>query len=83
MASFFEELIANNFSKFAGLAIAGTVPLRQDLINEALGELVQGWSAPRESRKSGLSAAPFLPLVKKVAVRAENGVVYVDFEIRA
>lgn len=83
MASFFEELIANNFSKFAGLTVSGTVPLQQDLINEALGELVQGWSTPRESRKSGISAEQFLPLVKKVSVRAENGVVHVDFEIRA
>jgi hypothetical protein len=80
-SSFIDELIASGFSRFSGLNISGTVPLQQDLINEALGELVQSWSRPQEAEKPGLPLAQLLPIVRKVQVRAEPGVVNVDFEI--
>jgi hypothetical protein len=80
-STFLQDLIAGGFSRFSGLKISGTVPLQEDLVNEALGELVQGWSAPQEPKKSDVPAAKLLPLVRKVQVRAEPGVIHVDFEI--
>ena len=82
MASFLDTLIAGKFSQFSGLKISGTVPLQQDLVNEALGELVQGWAAPpAEPKKSNVPVAELLPLVRKLQVRAEPGVIHVDFDI--
>ena len=80
--AFFDDLIASGFSRFSGLHVSGTVPLQQDLVNEALGELVQGWSEPPQApKKAGPPMTQLLPLVKKVQVRAEQGVIHVDFEI--
>ena len=80
-SSFLHELIAGGFSKLSGLNISGTVPLQQDLVNEALGELVQGWAKPQQGDKSSVPLMQFLAIVKKVQVRAEPGVINVDFEI--
>lgn len=76
-SSFLQELVETRFSKFEGLKIAGTVPLQQDLVNEALGELVSGAG----SKSGGIPVKELLPLVRKVQVRAEAGVIHVDFEI--
>ena len=82
MASFLDTLIASKFSQFSGLKISGTVPLQQELVNQALTELVQGWSAPSaEPKKAGPPVAQLLPLVRKLQVRAEPGVIHVDFDI--
>ncbi len=80
-SSFFDELVASGFSRFSGLRISGTVPIQEELINEAVSELLQGWSKPQEPAKSGVPVSQLLPLVKKLLVRAEKGVVHVDFEI--
>ena len=82
MASFLDTLIASKFSQFSGLKISGTVPLQQDFVNQALGDLVQGWSVPStEPKKAGGPVAQLLPLVRNLQVRAEPGVIHVDFEI--
>ena len=80
--AFLDDLIASGFSRFSGLHVSGTVPLQQDLINEALGELVEGWSGAQQSpKKASPPMRQLLPLVKKLQVRAEQGVIHVDFEI--
>jgi len=80
-SSLLQELIANRFAKLAGLNISGTIPLQQDLVNEALAELVQSWSAPKQGQSSDGSVTRMLELVRKLEVRAEQGVILVDFEI--
>lgn len=83
MQSIIQRLIANGFADFAGLSISGKVPFQQDLINEALAELVQGWSAPQGGTpSSGINPSQLLPLVKKAQVRADEGVLTLEFEIR-
>ena len=80
-SSLLNELIAGGFSKLAGLKISGTVPLQQALVNEALDELVQNWSKPRDTTDSTVPVSELLRLVRKVQVRSEQGVINVDFEI--
>jgi hypothetical protein len=80
-SAFMQELVACGFSKLSGLHISGTVPLQQDLVNEALDELVQGWSMPQQGDKSSLPLTQFLAIVRKIQIRAEPGVINVDFEI--
>ena len=86
-ASLMEDLIANRFAKLRGLQISGTVPLQQELVNQALSELVENRaSAGAEPQqppqvKPRLSATDMLGLVKRIQVRAEPGVIHVDFEI--
>ena len=80
-----ELLTEDNFAQLQGLNVSGSVPLRQDAINEALVKLVEGWSEPRPDaaqKAEGTGASRFLTLVRKLAVRVEPGVVHVDFEMR-
>ncbi len=88
-----DELIANRFAKLQGLEIRGTVPVREELANQMLAELVQDWaSAPGQSAPGQKEPRPerstppmsqLLSLVRKLQVRAEQGVVHLDFEIGA
>lgn len=77
-----QKLIATNFADLSGLSVSGKIPFRQDLINEVLAELIQGRSAPLVDKPSGVNTAQLLKLVKKAQVRAEEGVLTLEFEIR-
>jgi hypothetical protein len=84
IASLLEKLKANDFTALSGLRISGSVPLQQDLIDEALDEIVQGWSNPNARRPAKEAPTPseFVKLIKRIQVRAEAGAVTVEFEIR-
>jgi hypothetical protein len=86
-------LTENGFAQLQGLSISGSVPLRQEALNEALAQLVRSWTekgasnAELNRKAEGSSGnpdlAPFLPLVRRLEVRAEAGIVHIDFDIRA
>jgi hypothetical protein len=80
-STFISDLMAGGFSKLAGLKISGTVPMQEALVNEALDELVQNWSKPTEAGDASVPASQFLRLVRKLQIRAQEGVINVDFEI--
>ena len=42
MKQLIEKLIATNFADFEGLQISGTVPVKQELMNEVLAEVLKG-----------------------------------------
>lgn len=84
--SLIQELTANQFAKLAGLQVSGTIPLQQELVNQILRELLESRSAKGgqqgpSNEKSGVSLTDLAGLVKVVQVRAEPGVIYVDFDI--
>ena len=84
MKSILEKLIANGFADLPGLKINGTLPVRQDLLNEMIAEQVQSWGDPKVINKQegdGIDAAQFLKRIKQLKVRAEDGVVTLDFEV--
>lgn len=84
MKSILEKLVANGFADFPGLKINGTLPVRQDLLNEIIAEQVQSWGAPKviDKQEGGIiDVAQLLKRIKQLKVRAEGGIVTLDFEV--
>ena len=86
MTSLFGRLMSNGLADLAGLQISGTLPVKQDLLNEMLGEVMQSMAAPKSAapkQPGAVDPAQFLKLVKRAYVRADAGILILDFEIRA
>ena len=72
---------AGGFADFPGLAIDGSIPLKQELVNQLIAEFLSSPPAPP-------SAAPGIPeslrhTIKKLEVRATEGVITVQVALRA
>ena len=85
-----QKYIANGFADFSGLAISGKIPLKQELINEAIAEVLSSAQAstpvasqPRAAETALPAMESLLPLLKSVEIQAEPGVVMVSFQLRA
>lgn len=86
MIHLLQKYAANGFADFRGLNITGTVPVKQELINEVLAEslkLAASAVPAKSSEAPAIDPKVFLGLVKKAQVRAEAGVLILDFEVRA
>lgn len=84
MTYLLQKYAANGFADFRGLKISGTVPVKQELINEVIAESLKLAIAPaidKESTVPPVDPKVFLSLVKKAEVRADAGLVTVDFEL--
>ncbi len=96
MSNPLDKHLANAFADFEGLRISGTIPLREELLNEMIAALLQqGVPAPTPSAAppspTPLEPPPTPPVkpdinallkrVHKAQVRFENGRAIVDFEI--
>ena len=96
MEELIQRLTANGFAELEGLQVAGTLPVRQDLINDALATLLQNAQARNSGQATGAAqpdasapapkpAAPavnWFRLVNKLQVRLQEGKAVVDFELR-
>jgi hypothetical protein len=83
----FQRNLENGFQDFPGLTITGNIPIRQEFMNEILDEVLRNVSAggANATGASSGSSVPFdklAGLVKKLAVRADAGVITIDFEVR-
>jgi hypothetical protein len=80
MRDWFEAQLAAGLPAFTGTVVSGTLAVKQ----EAVSELVARWLAA-SSGQTGAIEPPPLDLVRRwiktAAVRAEQGTVYIDFEI--
>jgi hypothetical protein len=75
--------VSRGFADFPGLAIDGSVPVKQELANQLIAEfLASAASHPRPAPPGDVVAA-LLPLLKKVEVTATEGVVTLHFQVRA
>jgi hypothetical protein len=89
MHRLFQKYIANGFADFSGLAISGKIPLRQELINETIAEVLRTAQASAPVASQPRAAEPavtmesLLPLLKSVEIQAEPGVVTINFQVRA
>ena len=81
MHEWFIRQVKTGFPAFAGSELSGTLAIRQELINELLAEWLAGSHSPATTT-SGEPFAQLVTAVKRAAVRAEAGVIFVDFEIR-
>lgn len=79
MREWIETQLETGLPAFAGSKISGTVAIKQELINELLTKWLAG--AGPSGTKAWPDFAPSKHVVKKAAVRAEPGVVLVDFTI--
>lgn len=79
--------VANRFAAFSGLAVSGTVPIREELLNELLADFLSAdasslaASGPPAGGLTSADVQGLKALVRRVTIRAESGVVRVDFEI--
>jgi hypothetical protein len=87
--------LQNAFQDFEGLHIAGTIPLREELLNEIIAHVLQEGvpaSAPASQTPSAAPQTPteprakvdvnaLLQRVKKAQVRFEEGRAVIDFEV--
>jgi len=90
MNKIIDRLIASNFAELQGLQITGTIPVKQEILNEALADvLANGLPAPGTAAPAAPAAgAPavnvndLLKLVTKAEITAHEGEIRLEFEIR-
>ena len=86
----FSDNLSNGFQDFPGLSITGSLPLKQELINETLAEVLQTLAAetgPATGSKPtqgspGLQLQQLAKMVRSCSVSADAGVLTLNFEIR-
>lgn len=90
------RLLTENPDALKGLRVTGTIPLREDLVNEALGAVLADLQKPAAAppAASGASAAPsaaaapaldaraFAPHLRTAKVSFRDGAAVLDFEVR-
>jgi hypothetical protein len=98
MEELIRRFIANGFADFEGLQVHGSVPVRQELVNEIIAEVLKG-GLPLPGASSGVggvsgdagtSSAPklelplpeLLKMVQRAEVKATDGKITLEFEIR-
>jgi hypothetical protein len=74
-----EAQLAAGLPAFTGSAVAGTLAMKTDLLNELIGQWL---TAPSNAAGAPpINVDQLKPLVKAVTLRAESGAVLVDFRI--
>jgi hypothetical protein len=95
MDELIRRFIENGFADFEGLHITGTVPVRQEIVNEVIAAVLKGeiplpGSSPSSNASGGENAKPkpklpladLVKLVQRAEVQADDGRVIVTFEVR-
>jgi len=88
----FEKYLANDLADFAGLRISGTLPVKQEILNELLQTVLADLQKPssggpaKSSSSAPSSGAAFDPssllkYVNKAELRAETGRLVLDFDV--
>jgi hypothetical protein len=95
MDELIRTFIANRFADFEGLQITGAIPIKQELLNEAIAAFLRdGQSAattgatPVPGAAKSPSPMPPIPpallleMVRRAEVKATDGKITLEFEIR-
>jgi hypothetical protein len=79
-----EKALAGGLKELAGLELSGTVPIRQELINEVIAETLESGvpELKKSSERPAIDVNALLPHVKKAEVSAENGRLTLHFQIK-
>ena len=81
MQEWLKAQMANGFEAFRGASIAGSVPVKEELLNE----LIAGLLAQADkgvATEAGFDPRPFARFIRKATVHAEAGVVTLHVDIR-
>jgi hypothetical protein len=91
MQRLIQKYLAAGLADFAGLTISGTIPVKQELINELIAEVLSEAAGP--SSGSARPATPgqgdpidtrvLLQTIKKLEISAGPGTVTIEFQLRA
>lgn len=79
---------ARGFADFAGLSITGSIPIKEELANQFIAQLLASAATSTAAPGQNATAQPLptqaiLQLLKTVELRATPGVITISFEIRA
>ncbi len=89
----FEKYLRNDLADFAGLRVSGTLPVKQEILNDLLQSVLSDMTAspattdvPGGGASTGASGGDFdakrlLKFVKKAEIRAEEGRLVLDFDV--
>lgn len=89
----FEKYLANNLADFAGLRVSGTIPVKQEILNDLLQTVLTDMANPKPATSaaattpappsSSIDPRSLVKFVKKAEIQAEAGrlVLYVDLAI--
>lgn len=93
MASPFDKYLQNDLADFAGLRVSGTVPVKQEILNDLLQTVLADMKKPASAdtpttavTKPATSEPGFDPKglvkhVRKAEIRMEDGRLVLDFDI--
>jgi len=92
MDELLRRISANGFAEIEGLQVTGTLPVRQDIVNEIITSLVRDAQTdpvpPPATAPAANASASNLPevnwwkLVNKLQVVLRDGKLVIDFELR-
>ena len=94
MATPFDKYLQNDLADFAGLRVSGTLPVKQEILNDLLQGVLAEMHSPvappapaSGGEKAMASASEFDPKrllkhLKKVEIRAEAGRLVLDFDVQ-
>ena len=93
MDELIRRFIENGFADFEGMHITGTIPVRQEIVNEVIAAVLKGEiPLPGATATGGASGGgegkPKLPvtalvkMVQRAEVQADDGRIVVTFEVR-
>jgi hypothetical protein len=75
--------MASRFSAFEGAALTGSIPVKEELINELIaGFLAQAGQQPEATAAPAVDVRTLVSFVRQATIRAEPGVVTLHFEVR-
>jgi hypothetical protein len=87
----FEKYLQNGLADFAGLRVSGTLPVKQEILNDLLQSVLTDMRSPSPtptsqdvagSGASGTDPKSFVKFVKKAEIRAEEGRLVLDFDVQ-
>jgi hypothetical protein len=89
MDEFLRRISANGFAEIEGLQVTGTLPVRQDIVNDIITGLVRDAQAVEPVKAAAPQASGasqpdvnWWKLVTKLQVLLKDGKLVVDFELR-
>ena len=90
MDEFLRRVSANGFAEIEGLQVTGTLPVRQDIVNEIITGLVRDaqsaeptkTASPPQQSGSTQNDINWWKLVNKLQVVLKDGRLVIDFELR-
>jgi hypothetical protein len=80
MDEWLKEQLARGFGDFAGTTISGSIPVKEELINQLIARYLAQGGTPAPSRLP-VNPGQLARFVRSATVHAEPGVVTLRFEI--